>query len=579
MKNRSNRIRNFALWLLCLIAPAACRNDETAYPGSVKTRLRVSLEVEGIVSATRGQIPATGGEERVNSLHLFFFDYEPDGSGRHVATIEGSELGFPLLMEDSYEIPFAAHPELLPGGDYVILALANVDPSAYTGDLHTDGLTGRLGTLTERQLVAQARLFTGGAGTDQTDDTHAPASDNIPMSARVVRMSGDDHVVITLRRALVRFDIANDIAASHTLVSASVWGAAASTPLWNLGMTATPARMQRFYGLKASEGDFTNGITGGLYAFENFLETPAPGDTQITCIILGLRPVDGGETSYYRVDLLPAGESQSLVRNNVYRLRLTGIAGPGAEDEYGAWQQSESLLSVSIDTWELDENGLVITDGESTLVLPARVLRLTSVGGTWDYVIQAIGRGALSISKSTLPAGFTAGLDGTLLRITTPALGGTAIRRGSIELSFGALRGVISLVQSSEYDHTLELNRYEAPLYPGLGRSGPADKIPFSVNASGAWTATIYNTSADAANPGFSFTPSGDPQTTLRSGDNPLGNLFQVYTTGDNPSSTQVRYGFVMITLDVAPDRYNRVITLGQNPTNQAMYNDRTEEK
>ncbi len=352
--------------VLCL-GMAACAPGGDDFPTPAPATMRIDLSVERGVAATqtsatrgpalgtRGEIPAEDGEETVNSLYLFVFDHEPDESGAHVATIDGSTLGGSFIMEQSYTIPLETY-GLSADADYSILALANVDPAASTGDMNTGGLAAQIEGMTERQAVMRANLYTVGSGTDESDDSHAPAMNNLPMSARGVWMAEEGSVQLKLRRALVRFDIRSDVSDEYTLLSASVWGAAASIPIWNTGQRAAPDRMERYYGVAATTDAQTGKaeIVGGLYAFENFVEAPEPLDTQTTCLVLGLRPVGGSGTIYYRVNVCWSGESQLLERNNVYRLRLTAVQGVGSTIQRDAWLNPGSSVIVAPDNGSLN---------------------------------------------------------------------------------------------------------------------------------------------------------------------------------------------------------------------------------
>ncbi len=325
--------------------------------------------------------------------------------------------------------------------------------------------------------------------------------------------------------------------------------------------------------MKNSEG-FTDGkIVGGLYAFENFVSDPQSDDMVTTCVVVGLKDVadDGfgevGKTYYYRINVNPMSARQDLRRNHVYKLRINSVGTLGTENEYSAWSHSDILLDVSINEWILDDNGMVVTDGVNTMVLPAKLVRLDPHGDAREYSVFTIGSSALTISKKELPEGIEALFDGSLLQVTATALAnGEGERRGSVEISYGSLRGTISFIQSPDQSTYLTLNRYEVPNFHPLGRGGISDNVPFEVTASGPWTAQIYNMGDDADNPGFSFSHTGEPITFLHSEQNPLGNSFQVYSTGDNPSISDVRNGFIMISLDSNPVNFSRAVVLAQDP-------------
>ena len=550
------------MFFLLALALSGC-SRESEQDGSYKGSLTVALEVDEMATdiQTKSSIPAEQGETQVNSLYLLFFQYASDGSGSFVKQVE---ILAPK-MSGSYSVEFDA--ELPEENDYAILALANVE--SYLGETNLDLFLQRLSEMTEQQAYEQVTVSVNGAGTDETDDSEAIEPDNLVMSARVVRLKDESKVTVKLTRGVSRFDVTNTVSAQYDLVSASIWGAASGTPLWYDKMTETPERLERFYGIKRTSG-FTD-IKGGLYAFENYVSSPGLTDQVTTCLILGLKPYgeDLSETTYYRVNIHPAGSSQNLLRNNAYNIKINSVSGAGAESEYDAWTQSTTQINVTVNEWSLDDNGLILTDGTHTIVIPVKLVRLDPDGDVRQYTITTFGPGSPVISRDQLPGGITAVLSGNLLTVTAEALTGTEDLRGSIEISLGTLRGTISFIQSPANDVFLTLDRYDIPDFLPLGRNGISDNTPLTVTASGAWTATIYNTSEDAYNPGFSFYPSGDPVTVLKSGSNPFGNLFQMYTTGDNPVVNELRHGFVIVSLDEDPENYSRVVVLTQAAKNE----------
>jgi len=569
----------------------ACQSERepvvvTGPVGTLTLQLKVEAISTGVPAATRATIPAEADETRINSLYLLFYENRSDGGGTHVRTLTETDLGGTLAMNGSYAVPLGDG--ITADGTYTILALANLTPGG--SDVHgwLDGQSeaafiGLLEGLTEKQAIARTAVALRGVDIDETDDSRAIRPDNLLMSARTVRRPGEETALVELTRGVARFDVRLDpavVAPGFALVSASIWGAAPQAPAWKDGRLAdVPARMQRFYGLKDAAG-FTDGeIIGGLYALENYVASPEAADRTTTAVVLGLKDIadDGfgtrGQTYYYRVNVHPASSAQDLVRNHVYKIRVNSVDALGEDNEYTAWSQSRPRLDVSINEWNVDDNGMVVTDGVNTMVLPVKLVRLDARGDARDLSIFTIGSATLEIAQSDLPAGIGASLSGSLLQITADPLPGTAERRGSIVICCGELRGAISFIQTPDAGTFLSLNRYEIPNHAPTGREAISDNTPFEVTASGPWTARIYNMSDEASNPGFSFSPSGAPTTTLRSTQNPMGSLFQVYTTGDNPSNGNVRNGFMMVTLDEDPTAYSRVVVLAQDPKAEIVFN------
>lgn len=550
------------------IALTSCyeKTDEPTFPAGNGFMVKlVADEIEtGVNSQTRATVPSTDNENKVNSLYLLFFNYSDDKSGTFVETYKVENP----VMNSTFPIDFTKNGSALDGSkDYSILALANIEE--YTEDV--EAFLSEFEGRTEKQVLQNTFVLIDGAGTDEDDDTNAITPDKIVMSTSIVKMAKDAEVTINLKRGVSRFDVTNAVKDGYNLVSVSIWGASSSTALW-FDKIVSSAHLKRFYGIKrdVSENEFPD-ITEGLYAFENFVQNPVQGDESTTCLIIGISPrIDGligtpGKVTYYRVNVSAKDVSQNLQRNHVYKVNIVNISALGASSEYEAWTQTKNLMEVTINEWNLDDNGMILTDGVNTMAIPVKRVKLDSKGDSREYSIFTIGTGVLQISRSEIPDGFDIKLDNNLLKVTANALPtGQDKRRGSIELSFAGLRGTIDFIQEPMTDHFLKLNKYSVPAFAPLGRPGISDG-PIAVSSSGPWVATIYNTSTDADNPGFSFNPSGAPVTKLTQQDSPFGDQFQIYATGDNPTNA-TRHGFVLVSL-IGHTEYNRVVVLSQRGT------------
>ena len=570
-------------------------------------RLTVKLEIEeidtGIESATRASIPAETdittqrGEKTIDDLYLLFYDYQSygaaDESGGWVKTV--GPIAAQPMNDPQYVVTYDAAPDpvtgkqLVEGNEYVILAIANLE-GYLPGDEAVSDFLDRMAILTEKEALEQTQLVVQGVGTNETGtyfDQQKIDPAQLPMSARTVVSEGASDATVKLTRGVSRFDVEIPSSTGYQLVSASIWGAAANTMLWDETDVNATERLQRFYGLKKdnfiTKDDATGTYRGGLYAFENYVAAPQPADVETTCVILGLAKTSTpANVTYYRVNVNLSGAPQNLVRNHVYRIKVNSVSGPGEKTEYNAWKQIETKLSFTINDWNIDEGGLVKTDGINTLILPTKRVVLDPEGESWYQTVFTKGNSTLRISRNSfkgvdeygedgLPVSGGDGiddihifLDNNTLRVEAQPIRDGKERRGTIELSYAGLSGTITFVQAAEESTFLMLDRYEIPNFLPLGRGGISDNSPLQVTASGPWTATIYNTSEDPYNPGFSFSTTTNPVTVLRSVENPYRNLFTIYTTGDNPKGNAARNGFVIVTLDEDPENYQRVVVLTQ---------------
>lgn len=534
--------------LIFLLLPMAAIFGRCApdVPEPETGRLAVTFDVDDIATASRGMIPAQEGETTVKNLRLLFFEHEPDASGRFVKSLSFADAA----MNWQHNITFDG--DIVESRSYTILAVANAPEGEYNG-------------LTERQAINSMKAQVSGVGTDEKNNSSAIDPAALIMTARVVRAARQNAVTINLTRAVVRFDVENAVRSEYDLVSASIWGAVTESPLWHDRVIPSAPRTERFYGITRQSG--FDDIERGLYAFGNYVANPQLTDRITTCLILGLKPAgyDLSQTTYYRVNVNHDESPQNLVRNHVYRIRIEKVVGLGADTEYDAWTKASARLKVSIDGWNSDDGGMIKTDGQNVLIMPVKRVGLDGAGDEREYSIFTKGNGILTVSKSRLPEGIDVELRGNILSVKASGLPkDLAERRGSVEVSYAGLRGEILFVQSADNSRFLTLNRYEIPDFDPVGRTWIKDKIPFTVSASGAWKATIYNLSEDGDNPGFSFEKSGAPVTVLRSSNNPYGNAFQIYTTGSNPEPDKARHGFMVVSLNNGDDSFDRVVVLTQ---------------
>jgi hypothetical protein len=294
----------------------------------------------------------------------------------------------------------------------------------------------------------------------------------------------------------------------------------------------------------------TNEIVGGLYVFENGTSPSTPTDDVTTCIVLGFEK--GGIVYYYRANINVTAVGQRLQRNNVYRVTVKNILGEGESCELDAYTKGEFLLDVAVNEWNVDDQGSILSDGENVLAVPTNHIVFTSAAESRSYSIYTAGPGVLELSRSLLPAGITASLEGNTLTVAVTA--NEEEREGYIELHAGNLKAVVSIKQTGNLDKYIILSRYSVPSFPGNGIFQMEGDV--QVVSSGPWSARIYGA-------GFTFqfrgTAAESPVEMLHY---PPGESFSITSLTTNPGLTP-RYAFVSIYLDEAPD-VNQVLALSQ---------------
>lgn len=533
--------------------------------------LKLSLEGMGAEAATRTTVPPTAGEEDIQDLYLLFFEPGANGSGMFVDAVIPMA---PYRMNEDISFSFD-NTTLEETEEYNILIIGNGGQGYFVAASMDEWVTYLVGK-TETEVYDTARATVSGAQNDSSgDNTHAIASDKILMTGRAAYTPGISVVTSVMTRALVRYDVINTVSQNFTLSTTSIWNAFPNASVFGGGMvdySTNVARLGRYYGVQSVGGA---DIVGGLYSFENKVAVPAATDGATTCLIVGIFPTadvpyydenntlqnwDAGVIKYYRVNINSIGGSQSLKRNNAYKLTIRGVTGPGYDTEGEAYLGTTNSLIYVINYWDLDDDGLVVYDGTHLLSIPTKTASLSPAGETRELSIFTFGEGVLAIRNQSFTGNgaISASLNGNTLVINAQPLGiGETERTGFVELAFAGLTATINVVQDSSGDKYLNVTTPVASGIPPFESSARYPSGIITIQASGSWTASIHQD-------GFSFSSVGD-QFLLTSADVP-GGQFQIYTTSVNQSINPLE-AFVLIKLDEDPDNFNAALLLTQKAT------------
>ncbi len=572
MKKLSYILAGFSL----LLSASCVRDDDASSFGNDK--LKVEFEVSGFTAhgATRASIPAEEGETGVSSLYLLFF-----ASGDNGTFIDYVKVDEATSM--SADIDLTQHPSITAADPYEILAIANIADEVYISDnnhtLSVENWMQQWAGMGRRQVMQEALAMVSGG----SNDINTIAPDRLLMSASFSKPAGDSKISLLLTRAVARYDIYNTPNESYDLVTASIWNAYPEVSVWggvSMDYSAGTPRIQRFYGLDNSsnttgqagadgKGELLDNIVGGLYSFENQVMAPMQVDKLTTCLIVGLRNRADGTTSYYRANVNPDGSPQIISRNNVYRLTITDVTGPGYDTEEIAYNGRGNSLIYNVNVWNMDDNGLIIQDANSILSLPTKTINIGRDGGDFDYSVFISSKladpGPLTIfSQMYDPSdgGIVTTINGNIIHVeATPLALSQNERRGIVILTYAGLQGAINIVQSGDAETFLRVTLPEggipafqpyANLYSGL----------VTVEASGPWSAKIYMD-------GFSFID-GNSVTEIKSTDVAYvtDDKFRIYTNSENPEP-ELRQAFIVVSLDSDPENYSSVIRVSQRPTGE----------
>ncbi len=533
---------------------------------NIPTTLSVSVSVKGIdtETRTRASVSPEEGEDQLSNLFLLFFEADPYNGGMF---IEGVEITGPLAMNSDLAVDLGGT-QLSITGAYNILAMANVSDD-YLGESVNYWISQWQGK-TQYQAMTEALAYT------QADTAITP--DAILMNGQAVKKADEFTIKLTMVRNVARFDVLNTKKANYDLVSVSLWNAYPTSSIWGEGSqdySAAASRIRRFYGIDNSDNtdgsaeSFLKDVVGGLYAFENRSAAPKTNDKETTCLIIGLKDrASTGDPTYYRVNINPDNSAQSLKRNNAYRVTINNVNGAGETTEELAYTGMGNTLDYTINNWDLDDNGLIVQDGNSIMALPTKTIRIGRDGTTGSsYSIYTFTNlqsfSPLAIKSQTYePAdgSIQSSLNGNTLNVQATPLGlGETERRGVVMLTFAGLEASVTIIQSGEADTYLKVHLPDGGLLPLASTAGVASGL-IRVEASGPWSAKIYM-------PGFSFDSTqglANAVTNVTSGSSlVIDNKFRIWTNTTN-TEPAAREGFVVVTLDSDPENYSAVVMVSQ---------------
>jgi hypothetical protein len=567
---------------LAVLFLSSCLQDVSTFEKLNNGKLRLKLEIESLSTsgaATKATVAPEEGEDMMRSLYLLFFEPNAFRNGAFIDFVEVEIPAGGINMKDhpNFDVDIDLNgTSLNANAAYNILAVANIFDDLYTSDGEPAGdWVDKWSGMTERQAMETA---TGVVVAEQS-----MVADALLMNGRVEKAANQVVLNLSMTRNMVRIDINNSaLRTEYDLVSASIWNAYSTSSVWGEGVmdySARTPRIERFYGisnldniLDETADPLLGNIVGGLYTFENQVASPESHDKVTTCLIIGLRNRVSGDITYYRANVHADGSNQALRRNHVYRISITGVSGPGADNEELAYLGRGNTIKYTVGAWNLDDNGLIVQDDYSILSIPVKTIgigRDASQSTFSIYTFTTLTDAApLTIRNQTYtPAGnqIRASLDGNTLVIDADAMGLMETeRRGVITLSFAGLETSISIVQSGTADDFLRVYLPEGGIPRFLSFSGQPSGL-IRVEASGPWTAQLYME-------GFTFSPQPEPSPVLKTIYYYSGvvqdNRFRVYTWSHNNDveNLRVRDAFIVVTLDKDPETFASVVRLSQAP-------------
>lgn len=538
--------------------------------------LTFTFTVDGITtnSTTRAAISPVADETAVETLHLLFFNAEDDQSGKLAGVVslpstpvdpaEGK-----LTMETSYVLPTSG--TINASTSYHVIGVANLGAYLPENGVNKDNKNHEVSEWLEQWTGVTEAFFRDNAtveteGTDNEADysTHRPINfSQILMNGYVDKPANTKNIQMVLSRNVARFDLENK-ADSHALKTISIWNAFIKSSITGdapFNYSSENLHTKRFYGINTG-GDK---VTGGLYSFANYSETPTVNDKLTTNLIVGLSKDGTAPTRYYRINVSVSGAYQLLKNNFAYNISIIKVQGDGYPTENEAWEGTTNQLVYVVNNWNLDDNGLIVSDEYSLLAVPVKTVKIAKEGSESSYSITTFSTlenpEPLRIKSQIYdPAdgNITARISNGNLIINAGAMNtGQEIRSGIITISYAGLETTVNVLQTAAGNVYLEVT-LDSGWKEFLPPTANAMSEFINVKASGAWTARLYGSS------NFSFQNELGNYVKQISSIEFTENKFHVYTSSSNDDQTTTQKGFVMVTLDSDPDNYVAVVPVNQ---------------
>ncbi len=105
--------------------------------------------------------------------------------------------------------------------------------------------------------------------------------------------------------------------------------------------------------------------------------------SQATCIVVGGKFEDDTQTTYYRIDFMNTDKNDEfesykhILRNHLYRVNITEIAGRGYPTEDDAFNSKPMNMKFYVREWDQGDYGNVVFDGQYLLAVDPGIFNLT----------------------------------------------------------------------------------------------------------------------------------------------------------------------------------------------------------
>ena len=329
----------------------SCTHESTEIFDQKSNSIRLSYSFNHITST---KALATGSENPISEIGLMFYDTTTDLYVANVV-VEVTSTGEPTGDAD-----FVTPKPLLENTTYKVLALAK-GSAQFSGDqTMEDYLTSCASKDYEKMKLD--------ASTSNAQRISTPLS-FCGETTFINRGENISPISVVLTRSVAKVTLRNSAGNLHVK-----W---AKTAMYRSDGYLYHQQLYPGKIIKGSDGvagisPIDQYIGEKLYAYPNMVGVTKQNDKLTTCLLVAAyyqkdawtgTPAEGSKLTYYRINIARgSGSSQLLKRNNVYNVTINSAAGEGSDNEDDALGAPDNKLNTSINDWEEDNDGSVITD-------------------------------------------------------------------------------------------------------------------------------------------------------------------------------------------------------------------------
>ncbi len=146
---------------------------------------RFTVEQNNVV--TKG-VPAQEGENQINDMYVFLFDYTTNGTGLFQSYFAIEDEDIPDGDDnEQFSLTIRQTSEFAKSGEYSILVIANGGNLNIEGSRSIEDIVYMLEGMNENDVIRYMVTQISGAGIDETNNEHAIKGNNLLMSGRTAK--------------------------------------------------------------------------------------------------------------------------------------------------------------------------------------------------------------------------------------------------------------------------------------------------------------------------------------------------------------------------------------------------------